>query len=358
MTRRLRYLDWARGLAVLLMIHAHVLDAWTRDSDRSTRAFGYLTILGGFAAPAFLWLAGLSLILAADRKHVNGASRRDITEEVVKRGLEVFILAFLFRLQAFVISPGGSPLKLFRVDILNIMGLGIVMAGLVWGLARTRRQAFALYALMAAAAAMGTPVLRAAEWVASVPTWPSWYIRPMGEHTTFTGFPWWGFVFAGGAGGIAIGWAREGSAMPRVMRLFGATGVALVALGFYTASRPTIYEVSSFWTSSPTYFAIRLGVLTLALAGCYALSTIAVHRQAAGDALARFGQSSLFVYWIHVELVYGTLAAGLRHRLPLWQVAVAYLAFSGAMYAAVVLRDRLVAFWHTFAQVGRMPKSI
>jgi fucose 4-O-acetylase-like acetyltransferase len=142
------------------------------------------------------------------------------------------------------------------------------------------------------------------------------------------------------------------------MRLVGATGVALVALGFYTASRPTIYEVSSFWTSSPTYFAIRLGVLTLALAGCYALSTIAVHRQAAGDALARLGQSSLFVYWIHVELVYGSLAAGLRHRLPLWQVAAAYLAFSGAMYAAVVLRDRLVAFWHTFAQVGRMPKSI
>jgi uncharacterized membrane protein len=357
-TGRLPYIDWARGLAVLLMIHAHVLDAWTRDSDRSTRAFGYLTILGGFAAPAFLWLAGLSSILAAERKRASGASRRDITEAVVKRGLEVFILAFLFRLQAFVISPGGSPLKLFRVDILNIMGLGIVMAGLGWGLARTRPRAFAFYALMAVAVAMGTPVLRAAEWVALVPTWPSWYIRPMGEHTTFTGFPWWGFVLAGGAAGVAIGWARERSAIPRLMGLFGAAGAALVAFGFYTASRPTIYEISSFWTSSPTYFVVRVGVLTVALAACYAVWTMAARRQTAGDALARLGQSSLFVYWIHVELVYGTLAAGLRHRLPLWQVAAAYLAFSGAMYAAVVFRDRLVAFWHTFAQIGRMPKSI
>ena len=78
----------------------------------------------------------------------------------------------------------------------------------------------------------------------------------------------------------------------------------------------------------------------------------------AGGALSRLGQSSLFVYWIHIELVYGTVAAGLRHRLPLWQMEVAYVAFSGAMYAAVVLRDRAVAVRHTFARVGRMPKSI
>jgi uncharacterized membrane protein len=357
-TRRLPYIDWARGLAVLLMIHGHVLDAWTRDADRSTPAFGYLTIMGGFAAPAFLWLAGLSLILAADQKRANGAGRLDITEAVVKRGLEVFVLAFLFRLQAFVISPGGSPLKLFRVDILNIMGLGIVVAGLVWGLARTRRQAFGIYALLAAGAAMGTPVLRTAEWVAWIPTWPSWYIRPMGEHTTFTGFPWWGFVFAGGAAGIAVAWARERSLTSRVMGAFAAAGALLVVLGFYTASLPTIYASSSFWTSSPTYFAIRLGVVVLALAVSYAVSTLALPRGVPLDALARLGQSSLFVYWIHVELVYGTLAAGLRHRLPLWQVEVAYFAFSAAMYAAVVLRDRLVAFWHTFANIGRMPKSI
>ena len=89
MTRRLPYIDWARGLAVLLMIHGHVLDAWTRDADRSTRAFGYLTIMGGFAAPLFLWLAGLSLILAAEQRRATGASRLATTEAIVKRGLEV-----------------------------------------------------------------------------------------------------------------------------------------------------------------------------------------------------------------------------------------------------------------------------
>jgi uncharacterized membrane protein len=31
------YLDWLRGLAVLIMIETHVLDSWTRFPDRETR---------------------------------------------------------------------------------------------------------------------------------------------------------------------------------------------------------------------------------------------------------------------------------------------------------------------------------
>ncbi len=361
MTGRLEFIDWARGIAVLLMIHGHVLDAWTRDQDRTTRVFSQLTIVGGFAAPAFLWLAGLSLILAAEQKRESGRTRLEVTEALVKRGLEVFILAFLFRLQAFVISPGGSPLKLFRVDILNIMGLGMVMAGLVWGASRTRTRAAIAFGLLATASALATPPLRSADWVSVVPTWLSWYVRPMGEHTTFTGFPWWGFVFAGGAAGITVAWARQQSRLPGVMLLLGTSGALLVALGFYTASRPAFYETSSFWTSSPTYFAIRVGLVLLGLAACHGASILpglpGLGRPVAG-VLSRLGQSSLFVYWIHVELVYGTLAGGLRHGLALWQVEAAYVAFSAAMYAAVVLRDRLVVSWHTVAQVGRMTKSV
>ena len=361
MTGRLAFIDWARGIAVLLMIHGHVLDAWTRDQDRTTRAFSQLTIVGGFAAPAFLWLAGLSLILAAEQKRARGRSRLEVTEALVKRGLEVFILAFLFRLQAFVISPGGSPLKLFRVDILNIMGLGLVMAGLVWGASRTGTIAAIAFGLLAAASALGTPPLRSADWVALVPTWLSWYLRPMADHTTFTGFPWWGFVFAGGAAGVAVARAWQRSTLPRVMLLLGTSGALLVALGLYTASRPSIYEVSSFWTSSPTYFAIRAGLVPLGLAACYGawrLPGLTGLGGPVGGVLARLGQSSLFVYWIHVELVYGTVASGLRHALALWQVEAAFVAFSAAMYAAVVLRDRLVVWWHTFAQFGRMTKSV
>jgi uncharacterized membrane protein len=133
MTRRL-YIDWARGLAVLLMIEAHTVDAWTRAADRESIGFRNATILGGFAAPLFLWLAGLAVVLSAARTASRGG-RAAAVDAVCRRGLEIFILAFLFRIQAFIISPGGPALAIFRVDILNIMGPAIVAAGLVWAAA-------------------------------------------------------------------------------------------------------------------------------------------------------------------------------------------------------------------------------
>ena len=53
----------------------------------------------------------------------------------------IFVLAFLFRVQAFIVSPGNHLVTLFRVDILNIMGPAIVAAGLAWAIARSAPRA-------------------------------------------------------------------------------------------------------------------------------------------------------------------------------------------------------------------------
>ena len=133
MTTRRAYIDWARGLAVLVMIEAHTFDAWTRPASRHGAAWGYLGVLAGFAAPAFLWLAGVGVALSAAATARRSGSRARAVDMVCRRGLEIFILAFLFRLQAFIVSPGSHPVTLFRVDILNIMGPAMVVAGIVWG---------------------------------------------------------------------------------------------------------------------------------------------------------------------------------------------------------------------------------
>src|SRR5262245_23998427 len=101
------------------MIQAHALDSWTRPTDRSTLTFRYLMLLGGLAAPLFLWLAGLGSVLAGERSLSRSGSRREASEALVRRGLEIFILAFLFRIQAFIVTPGGPLVTIFRVDILN-----------------------------------------------------------------------------------------------------------------------------------------------------------------------------------------------------------------------------------------------
>ena len=66
-TRR-TYLDVLRGVAVLVMIEAHVIDSWTRAADRHSAAFGKSLILGGFGAPLFLFLAGVAVAMSAGSK--------------------------------------------------------------------------------------------------------------------------------------------------------------------------------------------------------------------------------------------------------------------------------------------------
>src|SRR5262245_24132719 len=238
------------------MIEAHTTDAWTRATDKQTIAFRNATVLGGFAAPLFLFLAGVALVLAATRHAERPGHRADGVEAICRRGLEIFILAFLFRAQALIVSPGGPLLSFFRVDILNVMGPAMVLAGLAWGLATTTTARVVLYAAMTVAIGLVTPVVRAASWVTSLPLWLQWYLRPAGEYTTFTLLPWAGFLFAGGAIGALLAAAHDPRSERRIQITLALTGVALVVVGFITASRPTIYHASayhspSFWTSSP-----------------------------------------------------------------------------------------------------------
>ena len=52
--------------------------------------------------------------------------------------------------------------------------------------------------------------------------------------------------------------------------------------------------------------------------------------------LETFGAGSLFVYWVHVELVYGLTARVLRRQLTLEQGVVAWLLMSFAMYVLLL----------------------
>jgi uncharacterized membrane protein len=359
--RRRAYIDWARGVAVLIMIEAHTVDAWTRAADRNSSLFRDATILGGFAAPMFLWLAGLAVVFAATATADRTGRRAVALEAIVRRGLVIFILAFLFRLQALIFSPGNHAVMLFRVDILNIMGPAIVVAGMAWALARSPRRRVAVFAAMAVAFSMLTPVVRASPLVDRLPLWVQWHLRPAGDMTVFTLLPWAGFLFAGAAVGAVLTAARDPRDERRANAALAVCGAALIFAGLYTATRPSIYSSSSFWTSSPTWFAIRVGILTVALSWLYGLEQAVRRREAMAleeqggwraalvsswqAPLERLGRASLFIYWIHVELVYGYFSWLWWHGLPLWATAIAYAIFCALIYRTVAWRDRVVDLW-------------
>ena len=151
--QRRPYLDWLRGIGVLIMLEGHALDAWTRVADRAYPAYKWAIMLAGLGAPLFLFLAGAALALAAGSRLRKGLTPAAVARTAVQRGAWILGLAFLFRLQSWLISGGAFPRALLKVDILNVMGVSMIAGALLWRLGRGRESRAAIFA----AASPGTP---------------------------------------------------------------------------------------------------------------------------------------------------------------------------------------------------------
>lgn len=336
---RRSYLDWLRGLAVVIMIEAHTLDAWTRTADRSS-TYGWAMVLAGYGAPFFMFLAGVGLALGAGSRERRGVQPAEIAVRARTRGWQILALAFLFRFQSWLVS--GGPLRsMLKVDILNIMGVSMVAAGVLWGWGRSRWTRAALLVAAAVACTMVTPLVRATPLLAAFPDPLESYLRPLPGRTTFTLFPWAGFLLAGGAVGVWLDSVRTTDAERRATLLIGALGMALAGGGYAASFLPAIYPSSDYWTSSPTYFFVRLGVLLSSVPVAYFWLRLVP----GWSPLLDFGRSSLFVYWVHVELVYGVVSRVLHRSLSFPAALVAFAVFTLLMLALVKGKERVVRRW-------------
>jgi hypothetical protein len=85
---------------------------------------------------------------------------------------------------------------------------------------------------------------------------------------------------------------------------------------------------------------MHLGVLITAIPAAYAW-----RRQASGwSPLREFGVASLFVYWIHVEMVYGIVSLPLHRALSFEQAMAAYAALCVFLFALVKAKNRVLGF--------------
>lgn len=325
---RLAYIDWLRGLACVLMFQTHCYDAWLGGAARNS-TFDMWSQLGGtFPAPLFLFLAGISFAIVTDKLRQKGLAAREIAKKTIRRGAEILALGLLFRLQEFAISWGGSPWSdLFRVDILNTIGVSMMLMGLMcWAVSNignkdgnTSRSRFVWAALLTTTAISAiTPLL----WTTWQPRFLPWELESYinGVHNLgkpqawlFPIFPWAGFAFAGLAFGFMLMSERAQKFGWRFFGVAAAAGVGLVfAAKFLDSRQAQVYTVFDFWHTSPEFFMMRAGMLLVLVFLAYAWRRWG--RGAKGfSPLIQLGNTSLLVYWVHIELVYGRFSI-LPHR--------------------------------------------
>lgn len=332
------------------MVGAHINDAWTRAADRQGSLYMLTVFVAGLAAPLFLFLAGLSLSMSASMR-VAQLGHAGAAQMAFKRGAQVLALAFLFRLQSQLLGWGALS-NFLKVDILNVMGLAMMVAALLWRCSESRAVRITLFAVAATLITMMTPLVREAGILASLPDPIEAYIRPLPGLTTFALFPWAGFLVAGAIAGELLHGERTREQEARLHAGLFFSGLAGMSLGYAASFQPSIYPVANFWTSSPTFFFIRLGLCAALLPIARVIDLFHVFLRTRftriysfdtpGRVTVTLGRASLFVYWIHVEMVYGVLGRPFRRSLPLEASLTATVVLCLILYAIVLWKDRIM----------------
>ncbi|HUI50879.1 MAG TPA: heparan-alpha-glucosaminide N-acetyltransferase domain-containing protein [Terriglobales bacterium] len=350
--QRLTYIDWMRGLACVLMFQTHCYDSWLRPDLRDSALFHWSQLGGTLPAPLFLFLAGVSVALVTERLREKGMARNAILKQTALRGAEIFGLGLLFRVQEFALGYQSAPwTDLLRVDILNILGLSMICMSVVCWLtaapeiaaARARGAAGGL--LAATAIAMATPPL----WTTHRPDWLPWplesyingvHIYQQPQAWLFPLFPWSAIAFAGLAVGFLLytPFARRREGL--FFLLLGLSGAAACFLSQVFDSSPIhLYAVYDYWHSSPDFLLMRCGILLIILFLVYAWCRWGL-AQVGFSPLIQLGNTSLLVYWVHIEFVYGGLSILPKHACSIPKATFGLLVIFLAMLALSMLRTR------------------
>ena len=346
---RRAYIDWLRGLAVLCMIEWHVMDAWTSVPARASAIWPVAQWIGGWAAPLFLFLAGVAVPFAIAGHVAKGRDEPRATWLVARRGLEVFAIAHLFRVQSFLFNINAPLASLLAPDILNILGLGLAITAWLTGLARWTGVVGRIARLLVPAVAIIalTPLAPEWQWPAHLFPWLEAYIRPNGLGI-FRLFPSVAFVPIGAFVGLLLAGARDEADERRLHLRLAVIGAAVAAIGYVLGTLTVAAWVP--WTSVWAWPIWQAGIMTFALAAAWAIfgdgSPGLKPRGSIGPTwspILVLGRTSLFVYWVHVELAYGVWSLPLHHKLPLVVSAIGVLGMVVAMYYAAGWWNRRTA---------------
>ncbi len=343
-----------RGLACLLMFQTHCYDSWLGGAARNTSFLMWSQLGGTLPAPLFLFLAGVSFAFAADKLVRKNLSAAEIAITMSRRGVEIFAFGLLFRLQEFLIAWGWAPKSdLFRVDILNTIGLSMILMALVCGLAlravgpHDRRTALVAAAISSAALiALLTPPL----WTTWRPVWLPWPLETYinGCHNfgapqpwLFPVFPWTAFAFAGLAAGFLLFGDGGRARTAQTLALSGVSGGALILIArSLDRSSLQLYSVYDYWHTSPNFLMTRVGLL-LAIA-CLSYAWCRWGLGAWGfSPLIQLGRTSLLVYWVHIEFVYGRFSILPKRAAGIRTASLGLLTIFMMMLALSLLRTRI-----------------
>jgi uncharacterized membrane protein len=303
-------IDVLRGVAIVTMVAANMAP-YVLETPHPLP----LRIYGSFAAPTFVFLAGMMVGSSRRLATVSHALRRSAGLLVVAAGIDV-------------VCWNVVPFTTF--DVLYLIGLALPTAALCLALD------VRFHALLGAAIVVFTPFVRArlgyGPLLDDPEPWPIW--RRLLVDGWFPLFPWLGVALLGAAAGRI-----RTVILPRVQILVGGVLITLGLLAFIARPPELVTRAGYselFYPPTIRYLCVAIGALLLLLA-----SVPHLRKHVPLGWLEIYGRASLLMYVAHTVLIAFVFKALLGPQ-PLVRFIALYTCTLGLLW--VIARVNVIAF--------------
>lgn len=324
---RLHFIDVARSLAIILMLQGHFISSSFADYTTMTAelrssgtsgnfAFDIWCQLRAFTAPLFFTITGLVFSYLLIKNQSGNFWQQKRVRKGIKRG--VLILFWGYFLQTSVThiqyySKGIIPNRFFSFHVLHCIGLGLLAIVLVyWIYSTVKRIPFEVLLIIC-----GTLVFLIAPMVrfkdlAYFPENAPLIIQNafFGPNSVFPIFPWFGFIFFGGAIGVLVHKYQH-----KINKKYFSLKMVLIGITICISANYLTIAIGSLFSFNPYHERGFWWFRQLAIIICLLGLVMFVQRKTKVKMpfLIAIGQNTLVVYILHVILLYGAvIGVGLK----------------------------------------------
>lgn len=329
-SNRLYFIDAVRAFAILMMLQGHFISTTLDPLFRDTNNIAYAIWLyfRGNTAPMFFCISGLIfmylLIKANDKGNDNPRIKKGL-----KRGLELIGIGYLLRIPFLYWIQGHFDTYFLVVDVLQCIGLSLIILVLFYILVQKNRRALSILLLTVGIVIFLTEPLYRNLRLEHTPVFIANYVS-MQHGSVFTMLPWFGFMaFGGFIATLFYKYAHKPKFKLASIVLFISSGLVLTFLStwlleflYYITGIELFYACSTY-----NYLFLRLGNVLIAFGIFYALEQFLTH-----SLITKIGAKTLSLYVVHFIILYGSFTGiGLNrfytNSLGPWQAIIGALLF-------------------------------
>jgi uncharacterized membrane protein len=308
--QRYFFIDLVRFVAVLFMIQGHVFDALLSPQIKTLPWYYILDFFHGFVAPAFFFSSGVAYGLSTTRQWDEEVSRGKTARRRMSRFLQLIAVGYALHLPYFSLRKTlGEALPsemnaLLQSDALQCVGLTLLLLQLAIYLVKGKDGFIRGVTIAAAAIVFASPLMWSIQFSERLPLWLATYFNSQNS-SWFPLFPWSAYILCGVLLGYVFANSKDHRQASSLMQKNIVLGFGLIAVAWVATRVPLdLYPAHDFWKTNPAMFFVRVGAVSI-------FTSLVFLSEQSLQSIPRIpliiGRESLFIYILHLVIVYGSV---------------------------------------------------